>query len=212
MSNNKANLVFADPQKSAQAATLLPSISGYSVTLEPINADNQALLYVWRNQANIRQYMVNQQTISKAEHNAWFAALADKTDQQYFVIYYKNQAIGAINIKCHDGLPLKTSRHAEIGLYIGADEYRNNIVAFAPSLVITDYAFYHLGIKKLSSKVKADNSAALKYNQQLGYLLDIDNSAKSHAEFIAITLTLDGYEQHNQTLKKFLARGTPRVN
>jgi hypothetical protein len=84
------------------AAMQSPVLSGYSVMLEPVDTDTQALIFAWRNQTNVRQHMVNQQVISKAEHDAWFATLSSKKDQQHFVIYYKNQPIGAINIRCHD--------------------------------------------------------------------------------------------------------------
>ena len=83
-------------------------------------------------------------------------------------------------------------------------------------MAINDYAFEQLGIKKLSSKVKADNSAALKYNQQLGYTLTSKNSQQnrhqSENEFLAISLSAKDYETKSQSLKQFLARGKKRVN
>lgn len=220
MKNKTKRLTFTDPTiKTLAPSKLLPTvpiINGYSVKLVPVNDDNQLLLYQWRNQANVRQYMINQQVISRAEHQLWFSGLAKRQDQQHFVIYYQELPIGAINISCHDGLALEKSQHGEVGLYIGEEKYRQNILAFAPSLAINDYAFEQLGIKKLSSKVKADNSAALKYNQQLGYTLTSKNSQQnrhqSETEFLAISLSAKDYETKSQSLKQFLARGNKRVN
>lgn len=177
----------------------------YSVTLVPINEQYKALLLHWRNQDEIRKEMLNQALISVETHQQWFDSLAEKCDQQHFIILYKEKAIGAINLKCHQGLPLSKSTHAEVGLYIAENMYRGNIIAFAPSLVINDYAFQTLNIKQLSSKVRADNIAALKYNQQLGYRLVIDNT-----EFTSITLNQDDYHKSTQQLKEFLSRGNRR--
>ena len=182
-------------------------IENYSVRLVPVNQENQTLLFQWRNQAEIRQQMVEQKIITLPEHNDWFSSLAENKYQQHFVIYYKDQAIGAINIRCKTTDELAQSQHAEIGLYIANEQYKGNIVAFAPSLAINDYAFEKLNIRQLSSKVKADNVAALKYNQQLGYVLSTEKSG-----FIEITLNQENYVQYSQKLKQFLNRGNRRVD
>jgi RimJ/RimL family protein N-acetyltransferase len=68
--------------------------------------------------------------------------------------------------------------------------------------VINDYAFTQLKIKSLVSKVRADNKAALKYNQQLGYELSPEQQG-----FVEIKLSAINYKKHSEKLKNFLSRG-----
>lgn len=178
------------------------NLKGYAIELIAVNEHNQQLLYAWRNQPEIRKQMVNQTEISQAQHQQWFNALQTKTDQQHYVIYYRDNAIGAINICSSDNKPLTQSNNAEVGLYIASEKYRGNILAFAPSLVINDYAFTQLKINSLASKVRADNKAALKYNQQLGYELSPEKQG-----FINIKLNAINYDKHSKSLKNFLSRG-----
>jgi len=182
-------------------------IQNYSVRLVPVNQENQSLLFHWRNQQEIRQKMVEQQIITQIDHNRWFLSLAHNKAQHHFVIYYKDIAIGAINIRCKVDEVLTESKVAEVGLYIADAQYRGNIIAFAPSLAINDYAFEQLNIKQLKSKVRADNIAALKYNQQLGY--DLSPEVEG---YIPISLNVNNYHLKCKTIKQFFNRGNRRVD
>ncbi|MER2492164.1 GNAT family N-acetyltransferase [Catenovulum sediminis] len=177
-------------------------LSGYAVELKSVSQDNMMLLFEWRNQPEIRSQMVNTEKLELAQHQNWFAKLAARTEQKHYVIYYKQHAIGSINVRSTDGQAIEQTREAEVGLYIGEEKYRNNIVAFAPSLLINDYLFENLNIQQLRSKVRSQNKAALKYNQQLGYQLKpIDE------DFTEIILTADNYKQTTQQIKAWLSRG-----
>jgi len=188
------------------AKVIQKSLSGYSVTLVAVDEANQHLLFKWRNEPSIRQKMVNQSEIALAQHQQWYKSLKNKTDMQHFVIFYKNIAIGAINIKSKNEESLLHCAHAQVGIYIAHEKYKGNILAFSPSLLINDYAFKQLQIKQLSSKVRADNYVALKYNQQLGY-----HCAAEEGGFIEISLTADNYDTASKKLKLFLDRGSKIV-
>lgn len=177
-------------------------LSHYAVTLSLLSQDDLAEVLQWRNLPDIRAQMVNRQPISSQEHIAWFERVNQCPQQLHYVISYKNQKIGVINIRSLDRLPLNQSQNAEVGLFIGEEKYRGNIIAFAPSLVINDFAFNQLNLKLLRSKVRADNQSALKYNQQLGYQL-----LKGDQDFIPITLIKDDYLSATVKLRDFLQRG-----
>ncbi|WAJ71039.1 GNAT family N-acetyltransferase [Catenovulum adriaticum] len=179
----------------------LKFIEAYSVRLEQIDQQTMHLLREWRNQADIRKQMVNQNLITPAQHLAWFKQIEQAHNQQHFIIYYKQQAIGAINIATEEA-SLQQAQIAQVGLYITEPKYKNNMLAFAPSLAINDYAFQILNINQLKSKVRQSNQPAIKYNQQLGYQFNPLND-----EFTEITLTADNYEQASKQLKNWLSRG-----
>lgn len=179
----------------------MTAIKAYSIELEPVNQNTMHLLYNWRNQPEIRMQMVNQSQITQAQHLAWFEKIKQAQNQQHFIINYKQQAIGSINITTFADT-LKQAPVAEVGLYIAEPKYKNNILAFAPSLAINDYAFQALNVGLLKSRVRCSNQAAIKYNQQLGYQFKpLDN------EFTEIELTADNYNQASKQLKNWLSRG-----
>ncbi len=180
---------------------LKSDIFAYSVELKQVDDNSIDLLRNWRNQIEIRTQMVQQDEISAEQHQIWYNRIKNAVNQQHFVIYYKQTAIGAINIATRES-GLIQAETAEVGLYIAEPKYKNNMLAFAPSLAINDYAFGHLSIANLRSKVRLSNQAALKYNKALGYQFKtLDDS------FTEISLTADSYNSTTKQLKSWLSRG-----
>lgn len=178
-------------------------INAYAIELSLIDDESQALLLAWRNQIEIREAMVNQAVITAEQHANWYKKVREKSNELHFIIRYKDQAIGSINIKTEHEAVLHHAKQAEIGLYIAEPAFRNNIIAFSPALALIDYAFEALKIQCLSSKVRADNQPALKYNQQLGYQLSEPTN-----DLVAISLTKPQYQHASKQLKSLLNRGT----
>ncbi len=174
-------------------------LEGYQVRLRSLIETDMKLLFDWRNDKAIRQQMLNDKPLNWEKHKHWFEYLVHKTQEKHYIIEYKSRAIGSININCH------SDEEGEIGLYIGEDVYRGNIIAFSPSLLLTDFAFNQLQLTSLASKVRQDNHAAIKYNKQLGY-----QQYDSDSNFIDILLTACQYHEKAQQLKSLLNR-KPRV-
>lgn len=180
-------------------------LSGYQVILKEVCEDDIECIRQWRNDPGVSRYMLSQDIISAEQQRTWFNKIQRDDSQQHFVIHYKNQAIGVANIRaCYSGESLKTARAIEPGLYIAREKYRNNILAFAPTLVLNDYCFEYLACKQLKAVVKGDNLAALNYNQKLGY--QIEKHSESPVELIEIRLNKADYQQHTVQLKALLSR------
>jgi RimJ/RimL family protein N-acetyltransferase len=193
---NKTNTTQADKD-----ATL----NGYQVTLRVVGEGDLERLRQWRTDPCVSQFMLSQAEISKEQQQAWFKKIQRDTSQQHFIIEYKTRAIGSLNIKARlVGETIENATVIEPGLYISEPTYRNNIVAFSPSLLIIDYCFEQLGCQKLVAVVKSDNHAALKYNQKLGYKI------VKQGDLIEIELNFDDYQAHSKKLKSLLSR-TPRT-
>ncbi|MFT5313262.1 MAG: RimJ/RimL family protein N-acetyltransferase [Paraglaciecola sp.] len=181
------------------------TLSGYQVILTEVCEDDIEFIRQWRNDPGVSQYMLSQQIISAEQQRAWFNKIQRDDSQQHFVIHYKEQAIGVANIRaCYPGESLKTARAIEPGLYIATEKYRNNILAFAPTLVLNDYCFDDLPCTELIAVVKADNLAALNYNQKLGYRIE-KHKEKTEA-LVEIRLNKADYQQHTVQLKALLCR------
>ncbi|MGS0496141.1 GNAT family N-acetyltransferase [Pseudoalteromonas mariniglutinosa] len=180
----------------------LSQLANYAVHLNEVKASDCERVWQWRNLEHVRTQMKNRDVIEWEHHQQWFNTMLTDTRQQHFIINYKTTAIGVINI--HAQQNLETAEAASIGLYISDTQYLNNILAFAPSLVMLDYAFNDLNILHLNSEVRRENKAAIRYNQQLGYRLS-EQSSDNH--MLLISLNQLEFEQATTKIKHFLNRG-----
>ena len=206
-------------------------LSGYGVELRSVAQSDIETLRQWRNREDIRSMMKSTSYITEQQQQAWFESLEDATHVRHFVIRYKGEDIGSATLT---GLSfvsgftddLENAEEIEPGLYIGHENYRNNILAFAPSLVICDYCFDELQVKKLTATVNASNKQALSYNQKLGYIeesrfftelsdedegddsgtsSDGENSATKQ-EWVSMTLQRKDYVEATKQMRDFLSR------
>nr|WP_246261181.1 GNAT family N-acetyltransferase [Alteromonas ponticola] len=181
-----------------------PVITGFQVTLRPVAQNDLSQLREWRNSESVRQQMLSTDVISEEQQYAWFKKIQRDDSQQHWVVEYKGQAIGATNIKVRfHGDSLTTAKTLEPGLYIGHPGYQGNILAFAPTLALYDYCFRDLPVESFFAVVKAENKAALKYNQQLGY------QVVNQAELIDLRLQKEEFERHTGLIRRLLSR-SPR--
>lgn len=177
------------------------SLSGYQVSLQTVTETDLEGIRQWRNDPSVARFMLSQDKISVEQQRAWFKKITRDPCQQHFMIHYKNQPIGVANIKSYyQGETLVSARAIEPGLYIADERYRGNILAFAPSLLLIDYCFEGLAAQSLKAVVKADNQAALNYNEKLGYQIE------KQGELVEIKLNRDDYAQKTQGLKALLNR------
>lgn len=178
-----------------------PILSGYQVVMRPIKQDDLELLRNWRNDEGVSQFMVSQSTITQEQQQAWYNKILRDTTQMHFVICYKDNVIGSANLKSKSiNTDVKDSDVIEPGLYIGDARYRNNVIAFSPTLLLNDYCFDVLKCTKLVAIVKANNEAALNYNAKLGYIV------VKQEELVEIELDKSAYHAQSKTLKALLSR------
>lgn len=181
-------------------------LSGYQVTLRPVTQDDLEMLRTWRNAPSVSQFMVSQDIITPEQQTAWFKKVSRDPKQLHFIITYKDQPIGAANLRVLQGADLYTATVIEPGLYIFEDKYRANLLTFAPSLLLNDFCFNRLRVKILRAVVKSDNAAALNYNQKLGY------QVVRKGALVEIELQQRSYDQASKSLKGLLSRPTKRKN
>lgn len=179
----------------------MTELCGYQVRLRPVAQTDLEQLRRWRNTPEIREQMLDPQIISAEQQQAWFNNIQRSKTQRHWIIEYKGQPIGSANIRsAYKGQPIAEADSIEPGIYIGVAQYRANILAFAPSLVLCDYCFNALGCKQLKAVVKASNQAALNYNLKLGYRV------LSKGKLVEIGLVESDYQHHTAQLKSLLSR------
>lgn len=180
----------------------LSRLASYAVQLREVKESDCERVWQWRNLEHVRTQMKNRGAIEWQHHQQWFNSMLVDDKQQHFIIHYKATAIGVINIRAEHNLEIAES--ASIGIYISDTQYLNNILAFAPSLVMLDYAFNDLNMLYLHSEIRRENQAAIRYNQQLGYQLK-EHPSDNH--MLSISLNQSEFEQATTKIKHFLNRG-----
>jgi UDP-4-amino-4,6-dideoxy-N-acetyl-beta-L-altrosamine N-acetyltransferase len=190
-----------------------PTISEFSVELRPLQRQQLELLRQWRNDPQIAAPMLQQQLISADMQQQWFNRIQHDKRQAQFVIYYKDEAIGACNLKSADGLELGQSETIESGFYLAHPRFRGTLLAFFPALALNEYCFGRLNCKTLLAQVKLSNSAALRFNEKLGYQRQPDNitvqtgselTGFEHVELAVFTLNEANHQQAAATFAPFI--------
>lgn len=176
-------------------------ITGYQVTLKAITEADLEQIRQWRNSDFVRNKMISTERIEIEQQRAWFKKIQQDNTQLHWLIEYKNESIGVTNVRTVvKGQTVESAPMLEPGLYIGHERYHGNLIAFSPTLVMYDYCFAHFNVTQFKAIVKADNTAALKYNQQLGYEIICQG------KYYELRLQRDAYERHTEKLKQLLSR------
>jgi RimJ/RimL family protein N-acetyltransferase len=184
-------------------------IAGFSVELRPLQPEQLEMLRQWRNDPIIAAPMLQQQYISETMQQQWFSKVRADQRQAQFVIFYKNEAIGACNLKSANGDFLASAETIETGFYLAHPRFRGTLFAFFPALALNQYCFESLNCKTLLAHVKLSNSAALRFNEKLGYQRQSDNitvqagAVDQGVETIELAVFKLNAQQHEQAAAAF---------
>jgi len=192
--------------------TVSALIEGNGVTLKAIERADLERVRLWRNDPDISQCMVSQALISEKQQLSWFDTISDDKCQQHYVIEFKSEPIGVINMKSVCGASLNreslhSCRQIEMGMYIHDERYRGNFLAFCPAVTLNDYCFDQLSCEKLMARVLLGNEAAIRFNTALGYQVTSEKSDATDAQqqgLITMTLSKDNYQVHSEKIRRLI--------
>ena len=183
-------------------------LNAYGVCLRDVQYNDIEQIRNWRNDPLINSMMFDQNYISIEKQKEWFSDVSSSTFQQHFLIEYKSQAIGIINIKSLDkSLSLAQTKLIEPGLYIAEPKYRGNVLAFCPSLAVLDYCFEELACEQIVARVLRNNESAIKYNKALGYSFSAEEEklvVEVDDAFVSMYLNYSAYCSSREAIKKAL--------
>jgi len=179
------------------------TIENYEVRLTLLTHDKIEMIRQWRNDYKIRQFMEYRELITPEMQESWFSKLNNGVDNFYWIIQYKGEDVGLINIKDVD----YNKMTGESGVFIYVDKYLNTDIAYRAHLVMFDYVFNIIGLKYTYSHMLKSNPRAQRFALFLGnYLADgqenIDNQL-----FI---LTRENY-LNNKNRNRFIERNLKRI-
>jgi UDP-4-amino-4,6-dideoxy-N-acetyl-beta-L-altrosamine N-acetyltransferase len=173
----------------------------YGVHLKRIREEDLETLRAWRNAEKIRDNMLYREYITPEMQKEWFDKI-NNYDNFYYIIYYKNEAVGLINNKNTD----RSVGSSDSGLFLYNEKYYNSFVPIAASFILIEVGFYLLRGRDVKIKVLRQNEKAIKYNLKIGFELMEDNPQNNYLEFC---LTLDSFLRKTEKLRKAILLQNP---
>ena len=161
--------------KETETASQVIFLRGQRVVLRPLCKDDVPRLTKWINDPEVRQYVLAYLPMMESEEEAWLENTAKKKDGGLILaIDVDGRHIG--NIGVH-----KISwrdRVAETGALIGEKDCWGKGYGTDAKMILLDYLFNTLNLRKIGSSVIAFNKRSLRYSLHCGY--KIEGRRKAH--------------------------------
>jgi UDP-4-amino-4,6-dideoxy-N-acetyl-beta-L-altrosamine N-acetyltransferase len=127
-----------------------------------LSLEEKKMILKWRNHSSIRKWMYSKEMIALDDHLNYIKTLSDKKDRLYFLVRYKNEAIGVIDFTDID----YDNSRSYFGLYA-----KPNSRGFGKILLssIIDYAFNNLKIELLVAEVFEHNQSAINLYKKFNF-------------------------------------------
>lgn len=122
--------------------------------------EERILILNWRNSERVRLNMIDSKIIETADHLRWMAALAERSDCLYFLVYDDEEAIGVLDFTSMN----ESEKSAEWGFYLKPKTRPGfGAVGF---LGIENY-FLHWNYEILIGRVLAGNLKSCQWHKRL---------------------------------------------
>lgn len=141
-------------------------LAGRRVELRPLSKSDIPHLMRWINDPEIRNFIANNFPKMEASEEAWLDHLSKSdTDIILAIVTKKGKFIGTMGIH---GIKW-VDRTATTGALIGEKEYWGKGYGSEAKLLLLNYAFNTLGLRKICSSVIAFNKRSYNYSAKVGY-------------------------------------------
>lgn len=142
-------------------------ITGKKVVLRPINkATDLEAFNRWINAPDVRKFMTGFLPIDLKQEGEWFDSLSNRKNSITLAIETKEgELIGNIGLHGIDW----ASRVATTGALIGDEANRGRGYGTDAKMILLNYAFNTLNLRKVCSMAIAYNGRSLRFNAKCGY-------------------------------------------
>jgi UDP-4-amino-4,6-dideoxy-N-acetyl-beta-L-altrosamine N-acetyltransferase len=137
---------------------------GPAGSLRSLSRDDLEMVLAWRNQDSVRAVMFTDHLISWEEHVAWFERDQADDTTHYRIFETDGRPVGFTSISGLD----RRNGTASIGLYIGASDVPKGTGSLLLYAAL-DWAFFDLGVRKLSCEALDFNERALRLYEKFGF-------------------------------------------
>lgn len=159
-----------------------------AVTLRPLAKTDTDSILKWRTRPDVIRELFSDGPPTREQHEAWFEQLSRRTDRLEYVIEHAQTPVGTIGLANIDF----GAHTAEYGILIGEDSARGAGVARTASKLILRFAAEVLGLKSVYLTMFADNEAARRLYDALGFVVDAELPARKERAVQRMSLRLEG--------------------
>lgn len=145
------------------------TMRGKYVYLRPLCKDTDLdRCLTWINDPDVTQFLSANPPVTKDEEEKWFDSLADRTHDKVFAIVLQDDDRYIGNIGLHHIDHLHGS--SETGTFIGEKELWGKGYGTDAKMILLDYAFNALNLRRVTSKVFDFNGRSVAYANKCGYV------------------------------------------
>src|SRR3989338_4039970 len=143
---------------------------GKTVGLTILDDDEMtvAFLTTYMNCENVTRYLMRRLPIGKNEEREWLQKTYKNPNMNIvfgITVIEDNELVGTIGLHHIEWI----HRTASTGAWIATDKHRGKGIGCEAKLLLLDYAFNDLGLRKICSSVLATNERSRRYNEKCGY-------------------------------------------
>ena len=146
---------------------LLSSVSDL-VHIRPFEEKDISNKIKWINNPKNNMYLHYDLPLEFDKTLEWFKKNKERTDRYDAVIQVNNIAVGLIGLLGID----KKNRKAEFYISMGEEEYKGKGVAYKACKILLAYSFKELNLNKVYLNVDADNIAACRLYEKVGFVCE----------------------------------------
>ncbi|MDO8557551.1 MAG: GNAT family protein [Candidatus Jorgensenbacteria bacterium] len=141
-------------------------LRGKKVTLRPVVKEDVPRFLVWINDPDVRQYLSMYLPVMEADEQAWFENLSkSKETDIVFLIIADDQPIGCMGIHRINW----KDKTAITGAFIGEKKYWGKGYGTEAKMLLLNYAFNSLNLRKVCASVLSFNGRSHAYQLKCGY-------------------------------------------
>lgn len=140
---------------------------GRKVNLRPPLKKDLPLLLRWINDPEVNQYLTANVPMLEKDEEKWLERMSEQkqTDVVFILTTKSGRAIGVMAIHKINWV----DRTATTGALIGEKAYWSKGYGSEAKMLLLDYAFNRLGLRKICSNVLAFNGRSKRYSEKCGY-------------------------------------------
>ena len=158
------------------------------IQLLRVDSSDKQLLFNWRNQVSVNQWMFTNHLISETEHGAWFGNMIADASKVYWKIVVDGSAVGTVFLT---GIS-DQGNTCEWGMYLADVNARGKGIAQAACALSFRYAFNELGMDVVKCEAVAQNENAIGLYESVGYVrTEVQANAVKRGDEMLSVVTLE---------------------
>ncbi|MBP6857671.1 MAG: GNAT family N-acetyltransferase [Candidatus Pacebacteria bacterium] len=146
-------------------------LQGKRLYLRPLDLSDLSLVQRFVNDPDVRKYLSSTYPLSKGDEEEWIKRVSSRNPNNIVlavVLKKDNKFLGTMGLHRIDYV----SGIACTGSMLGAKEEWNKGYAREAKMLLLEYAFMTLNLRKICSDAFAKNKGSIKHNQNCGYKVE----------------------------------------